>query len=225
MEIIVIGAGVAGLTAARALADGGHDVVVLEGRDRIGGRTHTADIGSSSVDLGAAWIHGPHLNELTAAVEAAGLPWVNDGMWGAAMHLHIEGSGWAAPWEVATAVASRYDFDPDQVIAALGHDASLTAGAAWYVEDRELRGRSAEIVEFGIRWLEGGLNVGGHPDDISLSGIAWYQLHSGGNGVVVGGYRRFVDHLAEGLDIRTRRDRRIHRRRTWAPTHGHDGCR
>ncbi len=203
MDIIVIGAGVAGLTAARALVDGGHDVLVLEARDRLGGRTHTASIGPSRVDLGAAWIHGPHLNELTTAVEAAGLDWVNDGIWGAAMHLFVEGTGWAEPWEVATAVASRYDFDADQVIAALGHDASLTEGSAWYVADRELAGRAAEIVEYGIRWLEGGLNVGGHPDDISLSGIAWYQLHAGGNGIVNGGYGRFVDHLGAGLDVRT----------------------
>lgn len=40
-DVIVIGAGVAGLSAARSLVRGGRDVVVLEGRTRIGGRIHT----------------------------------------------------------------------------------------------------------------------------------------------------------------------------------------
>ncbi len=203
MEIIVIGAGIAGLTAARTLTEQGHEVIVLEGRDRIGGRTHTASVGAARVDLGASWIHGPYLNDLTAAVDAAGLEWSNDGSWGAATHLFVEGSGWAQPWEVATAVASRYDFDPDQIIAALGHDASLSAGSDWYLADRQLSGRAADIVDFGLRWLEGGLNVGGHPDQVSLSGLAWYQLNGGGNGVIRGGYGRLVDHLADGLDVRT----------------------
>src|SRR4051794_26539347 len=41
MEVIVIGAGVAGLAAARELRLRGHSVLVLEARDRIGGRVHT----------------------------------------------------------------------------------------------------------------------------------------------------------------------------------------
>ncbi|MFZ1739213.1 FAD-dependent oxidoreductase, partial [Sphingorhabdus sp.] len=39
-SVIVIGAGVAGLSAAKALAQAGHRVTILEGRDRIGGRLH-----------------------------------------------------------------------------------------------------------------------------------------------------------------------------------------
>lgn len=61
-RVIVIGAGMAGLTAARSLKNAGVDVVVLEARERVGGRLHTVDLVSaggvsSSVDLGAAWIH------------------------------------------------------------------------------------------------------------------------------------------------------------------------
>jgi len=60
--VVVVGAGVAGLTAAQALQQAGHRVVVLEGRDRIGGRTFTSQVGPATVDLGAAWIHGPEDN-------------------------------------------------------------------------------------------------------------------------------------------------------------------
>ena len=63
--IIVIGAGMAGLAAATALREAGKSVRILEGRNRIGGRTYTDDSLGATVDLGAAWIHGPIGNPLT----------------------------------------------------------------------------------------------------------------------------------------------------------------
>ena len=58
-RVIVVGAGWAGLTVANALRNAGVDHVVLEGRDRIGGRAHTVDLGGYPVDLGCSWIHQP----------------------------------------------------------------------------------------------------------------------------------------------------------------------
>ncbi|CAN5838054.1 flavin monoamine oxidase family protein [soil metagenome] len=55
---MVVGAGFAGLTAARELTRAGYDVLVLEGRDRVGGRTFTGTVAGVSVDLGAAFV-GP----------------------------------------------------------------------------------------------------------------------------------------------------------------------
>ena len=57
-DTIVIGAGVAGLTAARLLARAGRRVVVLEARDRVGGRVTTDRRDGLVTDLGASWIHG-----------------------------------------------------------------------------------------------------------------------------------------------------------------------
>lgn len=57
--IIIIGAGAAGLAAGRTLHDLGHPVIILEARDRIGGRTWTHyDLAPYPVELGAEYIHG-----------------------------------------------------------------------------------------------------------------------------------------------------------------------
>ena len=60
----MIGAGIAGLTAARDLAIDGYDDVVLEARERIGGRIWTSHELSVPTDLGASWIHGFENNPL-----------------------------------------------------------------------------------------------------------------------------------------------------------------
>lgn len=57
-DVIVIGAGVAGLAAARQLSDWGIGVIVLEARDRIGGRVWTDRSLGLPLDMGASWIHG-----------------------------------------------------------------------------------------------------------------------------------------------------------------------
>lgn len=56
-EVIVIGAGFAGLVAARDLASQGVDVLLLEGRDRIGGRTWTANALGEEFEMGGTWVH------------------------------------------------------------------------------------------------------------------------------------------------------------------------
>jgi len=61
-DVLIIGAGAAGLTAARELADHGVPSIVLEARDRVGGRCHTAyDLATHPVELGAEFIHGENV--------------------------------------------------------------------------------------------------------------------------------------------------------------------
>jgi monoamine oxidase len=73
-RIVVVGAGIAGLAAARALADRGRDVLVLEARDRIGGRLHTVPLGTgAAADLGGAWLQQYDVNPLARLAAQAGL--------------------------------------------------------------------------------------------------------------------------------------------------------
>ncbi|MBC3883808.1 flavin monoamine oxidase family protein [Undibacterium griseum] len=66
-QVLVIGAGIAGLAATRKLHDIGLDVIVLEARDRTGGRIHTyANWRGPAVDIGASWIHGAGLSNPVA---------------------------------------------------------------------------------------------------------------------------------------------------------------
>src|SRR5690606_6030133 len=53
VQVLVVGAGVAGLTAARDLHDAGHDVVVIEGADRAGGKLRRRAVAGVVVDVGA----------------------------------------------------------------------------------------------------------------------------------------------------------------------------
>ncbi|MFN7623613.1 MAG: flavin monoamine oxidase family protein, partial [Acidobacteriota bacterium] len=71
-RILVIGAGMAGLTAAQTLKGRGYNVLVLEARDRIGGRVWTSNKWPDvPVDFGASWIHGVRGNPLTRIAEQA----------------------------------------------------------------------------------------------------------------------------------------------------------
>ena len=65
VKVIVVGAGMSGLSAARSARELGANVSVLEARDRVGGRIWTDRSLGIPVDLGASWIHGPMLNPIT----------------------------------------------------------------------------------------------------------------------------------------------------------------
>jgi monoamine oxidase len=71
-HVIVVGAGVAGLAAARRLAEAGRAVTVLEACKRIGGRVRTERVGGVAIELGAEFVHG-NPPELCRLIDEAGL--------------------------------------------------------------------------------------------------------------------------------------------------------
>ncbi len=74
-DVVVVGAGLAGLTAARELAGAGLDVRVLEARDRVGGRTLSQSVGDGPedvVELGGQWV-GPTQHEVMGLAKELGI--------------------------------------------------------------------------------------------------------------------------------------------------------
>ncbi|MGY2744425.1 flavin monoamine oxidase family protein [Arthrobacter sp. UYCu723] len=71
-DVIIVGAGPAGLTAARELKKAGLSVAVLEARDRVGGRTWTDTIDGAMLEIGGQWV-SPDQTELLALLEELGL--------------------------------------------------------------------------------------------------------------------------------------------------------
>jgi monoamine oxidase len=73
LDVLVIGAGAAGLAAGHRLAEAGLSVLIVEARDRIGGRAHTVSTRlDHAVDLGCEWLHSADRNPWTAIAPAMG---------------------------------------------------------------------------------------------------------------------------------------------------------
>ena len=74
-NVVVLGAGLAGLSAARDLTEAKLDVVVLEARDRVGGRTYTVPFEAAGccVDLGAEWVAPQHHSALVVELARYGI--------------------------------------------------------------------------------------------------------------------------------------------------------
>lgn len=202
LDVVVVGAGISGLTAASLLVADGLDVVVLEASDRIGGRTRTDVVGNATVDMGAAWVHDPLSNPLTPLLDSLGISARSDGMWGHGMRA-FSPAGWLPEEQTSTLVSALYNFDPTRASAAPQVTSDrLSDGIAWYVGTQMApNGRQAAVESFLRRVVGAGI-TGDDPHDISLKGMAAYEGdESGHNSVLAGGYRTLVDRLAEGVAV------------------------
>jgi monoamine oxidase len=72
VDVVIVGAGFAGLSAARQLSRAGKKVVVLEARDRVGGRVKAGKIRGITVDVGGMWV-GPTQTRMLALIQEFGL--------------------------------------------------------------------------------------------------------------------------------------------------------
>jgi phytoene dehydrogenase-like protein len=68
-RILIVGAGLAGLAAAKVLIEKGFEVKILEARDRVGGRISSDETLGVPLDRGAAWIHGTEGNPIATLAQ------------------------------------------------------------------------------------------------------------------------------------------------------------
>lgn len=74
MQVVIIGAGAAGLSCARKLRSSGFDTVILEARERVGGRMWTIATPGGAVEQGAELVHGDPRRIFASALRSPGLP-------------------------------------------------------------------------------------------------------------------------------------------------------
>lgn len=200
-RVVVIGAGTAGLGAAVALRAAGMDVVVVEARDRIGGRVHTSNLWAGMpMDLGASWIHGVDGNPVTELAKQAGAATVLTSYDSTLLHidpalkaLGVKGRGTKAAEKVvgrALAWAEGRDRDAslqralDAVAPVASLDAVRRAQLDFHVSatyEQEHAGGSRQLSAW---WMEEGKEFGGE------------------DALFPGGYGQVPTHLAQGLDVR-----------------------
>ncbi len=205
-RVIVIGAGIAGLTAARLLHDTGFPVTVLEARNRIGGRIWTARQMGVQSELGASWIHRAEFNPLTPLCRHLGIPlllpaergtyvWVNG------RQLPLRDLLWQARRGLARAgIALTWHY----VRATIGwhfgatYDISVAGAVTPLLQNGPLPPLDRALVAWGLGMLE---SIFGAPaDQLTIRCLDPRELR-GHNALPLGGYHQLVQAIAQGLHI------------------------
>ena len=182
----MIGAGAAGIGAARALVAGGVSVAVLEARDRVGGRALTVALRGHALDLGAHWLHAGPINPLVALGRARG-----ERLRRAPQESHV----WFGRRP------GRGDEVRANARAFVRADAAMTRGAAQAGGDRPAASALPPgLGPWGARVAQVHGLVSGRPlGEISLHDFP--SMEYGDNFFLADGYGNYLARLADGLPI------------------------
>jgi len=198
--VVIVGAGIAGLAAARDLTDAGFRVTVLEARDRIGGRLDTVQPTGwpIPVERGASWIHDADASDLADRAERLGVATAPFDYRQTALR---SGQRVTDPAELSAAAFDEIDRaleragERDDDVSIADALASLRADDPGDIDDATLDWTlTSEIV----------MEYGAAADELS----AHWGLEEGSDGddlLVIGGYQQLATDLAAGLDIELQR--------------------
>ncbi len=221
-DTIVIGAGIAGLTAARLLTDAGRRTLVLEARERIGGRVWTDRADGYTTDRGASWIHGIHDSTVAAAAEAFGMRMTEFTVGGYQPDSRPIAHYSPAGQRLSAADAAAYVADIHAVDASLREAIAASAPDASYRDATEValsaqswdHERTQRVREYLEHRSEE--QYGAAIEDLAAHGLDDDQV-DGDEVVFPEGYDRLAAGIAEGLDVRLST---VVSRVQWAPEAG-----
>ncbi|OCB11998.1 amine oxidase [Mycolicibacterium porcinum] len=206
-DTVVVGAGIAGITAANLLSRAGQRVVVVEARDRVGGRLWTDRTAGFCVDLGASWIHGVDGNPLTDLVEAFGIDTVEFTV-GAFQPDGRPIANYSPSFELLDSVAAQrwaddvhgVDEELERAIDSsdAGQSYATVAAQALATRDWDTE-RVQRVWEFYRHRTEE--QCGAHISEVAAHGLD-EDVIFGDEVVFPGGYDQLVLTLARGIDVR-----------------------
>ncbi|MGE4483359.1 flavin monoamine oxidase family protein [Acidocella sp.] len=187
IDIAIVGAGAAGIGAARRLSGSGLKVTMIEAAPRIGGRAWTLDIAGIPLDMGCAWLHSASRNVWTGLAETAGVK------------IDRKPSGWAVQYQ-------DLGFTPAEQREA---SASFERWTETLLTAPPASDIAAEALEPGNEWnnhirTKVGYISGGVLEEMSAKDYATYEAASTDeNWRLPGGYGALItSHLPEGTRLR-----------------------
>lgn len=213
LRVIVVGAGMAGLGAADELRRAGVRPIVLEARDRIGGRVHTVDELGAPVDLGAAWIHDSRGNPLTAVARRARLQTVPTDYEAVALR---DSGGAAVPSSELEAAAGAQE-RIDETLAEVGEDVGADDALAPALRRARASADVPAAAAPALDWLLGNaipLDLAADVGELSVLGYDEGEAYDGGDDLLLRkGAGALAAALGRGIDVRVNTPVREVRRR------------